>query len=452
MSMSLRGPNPRYRVYKSPRFYRTIVGDILSGAWKRGSDVQDLEAVFRDRLGVGHALATAQARVAIYLAIRAILERQEDPSRREVVVSPYTIFDVINMVVAAGAKPVFADLAEGTCNVSAEAVERAMTDRTAAVMVTHLQGAACDVRGIADLCRSRGVALVEDCAQALGTEVDGRQVGTFGDVGIYSFGLAKNVNAIYGGMAVTDDEDLDRRMRAVEAEFPQATLGWLLKKAAYAFVTDVTLTPPLWGAFFFRVFRFGYLRDVEVLNKRVTVEDDPQLRPEFPKAYRRRMTPLQARLVAAQLPKVASDRETRQRYAALYRAGLEDIPDIVLPPVNEENSHTYLVYPVLVPDRHALVAHLMRSGRDCAVQHLKNCADLECFDEYRSDCPVARETAGDNLLLPTYPSFGEAEVRRMIEAVRSYFVKEGSGAELGEGLVADAGSVRHDREGELLSR
>jgi dTDP-4-amino-4,6-dideoxygalactose transaminase len=151
----------------------------------------------------------------------------------------------------------------------------------------------------------------------------------------------------------------------------------------------------------------------------VTVEDDPVLRSELPDAYERQLSPMQARLVLGQLDSVVPDREQRRRHARLYQEGLSDVPELTLPP--DVPSHGYLVFPVLAENRHALARHLMRNRRDCTVQHLKNCADLECFSAWHRDCPVARTTASSNLLLPTYPRYGEAEVRLNIEAVRSFF-------------------------------
>jgi perosamine synthetase len=409
-------PNPRHQIYKPNRFYQTLAREILSGSWAEGDDVRRLEEDFRGRYGGAHALATAQGRLGVFLAIRAVLK-----DKRRVLLSPYTIFDVINMVVAAGGEPVFVDLEPGTCNVSADDIESLLDDRVGAVFVTHLQGLACDIKRIKKLCDDAGVALIEDSCQALGTEVDGKQVGTFGDVGVFSFGLAKNVNCLYGGMAVSHDAAIDARMRELNESFKNPTRPWLVHRAFEALATDQTLSPLMWKAFFFWLFRFGYLHQVEALNKRVTVEDDPVLRSELPKAYERQMSPMQARLVLRQLDAVVPDREARRRHARLYREGLSDLPELTLPP--DVPSHGYLVFPVLAEDRHALVRHLMRSRRDCTVQHLKNCADLECFSPWYRDCPVARKTAASNLLLPTYPRYGEHEVRLTIEAVRSYFGK-----------------------------
>src|SRR6185503_17787272 len=93
---------------------------------------------------------------------------------RKVILSPYTIADVVNMVVCAGGEPVFADIERETCNVDAAEVERLIDDQTGAVMVTHFYGLACDIERIAKICKDRNVPLIEDAAQAFGVRVNGK--------------------------------------------------------------------------------------------------------------------------------------------------------------------------------------------------------------------------------------------------------------------------------------
>ena len=201
--MSLFFPNPRYRIYGARHQYLKIAGDLAVGRLFTGAGVAELEPAVADFVGADHAVAMPQARVAIYCALRVLLKH-----RRKVLLSPYTIHDVVNMVVCAGGQPVFVDIRREDCNIDPSLVESLVDDETGAVLVTHLHGLACDVERIAATCRQRGIPLIEDCAQAFGTSVSGRRVGTFGTVGVFSFGMAKNVNAFYGGMAVTSDADV----------------------------------------------------------------------------------------------------------------------------------------------------------------------------------------------------------------------------------------------------
>ncbi len=410
------GPLPRFRIYTTPATYMTVAREALLGRSNRGEAVAQLEQAVRTRMGTGFAVSMPQARVGIFLAIRALIR----PGQK-VVLSPYTIHEVVNMVICAGGIPVFCDIDRRTCNLDPAEAERVMDGDTGAVLVTHLHGLALDICRLAKVCRTNRVALVEDAAQAFGTLLNGRPVGTFGDAGIYSFGMYKNLNMFYGGMLVTPHQALYKRLAAEIAGFPPEHLKKYLTKVKDAAMADLATFPPLFRTVTFPLFRFGYLRDIEALNKRVRVEDNPQAKRVLPSSYLCQMRPLQARIGLRALPSVDENSQRRIAFAHQYHEGLADLDELILPPLRSDGSHTYTYYPIQYRDRHALVRHLMNKGCDLAVQHLKNCADMECFADFRRECPNARATANETILLPAYPRYSRNDVARNIDAIRSFF-------------------------------
>lgn len=432
---------PRFRAYTTTNDYLSIGSWFVTGKWAKGNDVELLERDFARTMDVDHAVAVNQARVGIYLAVRALVS----PGRNKVIMSPYTIFDVVNMVVAAGGHPVFADIERETSNIDAAKIEPLIDELTVAVMVTHLHGLMCDIEKVVDIARAHGVPVIEDTAQALGAHVGNRKAGTFGDIGIFSFGLAKNVNSFYGGMVVTRSNEINRRIRHELESFALIDRGQLAKRTIYGLAADFSTWPPLFRSLTFWLFRLGHLKNIEFLNKRVRVEDNPILRQEMPEAYRRRMSPAQARLIRRHLPDVERAQKRRLETAALYHRGLSDIPDILLPPLRLDGSHAYLVFPIQVPDRHALVRHLMTVGRDCTIQHLKNCADLDCFAPYAQSCPNARLTASSTVVLPTYPRYSKNEARKTVAAIRSFFGAQMLTDHDPDGVGRGAGGVLRNR-------
>jgi dTDP-4-amino-4,6-dideoxygalactose transaminase len=409
-------PLPRYRIYSSPRDYWAVVREVASFGWMKGDGCAELERAVCERHDVAHALCIAKARVGIFVTIRALIE----PGQK-VVVSPYTISDVINMVICAGGVPVFADLEPDSCNVDAAEIERLVDSETGAVLITHLHGLACDMERIPALCRERGVPLVEDAAQAFGARFGGRALGSFGDAGIYSYGMYKNVNSFFGGMVVTRGRELMETLRAEVDAFPPQEIPYYLSKVREALTTDVATVPPLFKALTYRVFRYAFLNDVGLLNSQVSVDASPEMKRELPESYLRRLTPMQARIVSSQIDAVDDAIRARIAYAERYHAGLEGVEGIGLPPLRTDFSHTYSYFPIQVEDREAVLKHMMRERCDVAAQHLKNCADLECFAEFARDCPNARRTAESVVLLPTYPRYSTRDVDRNVDVLRGYF-------------------------------
>jgi dTDP-4-amino-4,6-dideoxygalactose transaminase len=274
---------------------------------------------------------------------------------------------------------------------------------------------------IAATCRAQGVALLEDTSQSFGARIGDKRVGTFGDAGIYSFGMAKNVNSLYGGLVVTDRADLAETLAQDLRSLPYTESSLLLRRAAFCLTGDIITWPPIFRAATYWAFRYGYLHGVEALNKRVRGEDAPTLKETIPDSYLRRMTPMQARLLVPQLREVDRLTAIRVGYARIYHEGLAGIPEILTPPLREDGSHVYLNYAIQHADRHALLRYLMTHGRDLTVQHMGNNADYECFRAYARGCPNARATANEVLLLPTYPGYGEAEVRKNVALIQRYF-------------------------------
>lgn len=168
-------------------------------------------AAFEDalcaQLGARHAVATSSGTAAIRTALAALGVGCGD----EVIVPAYTFIATVNAVVVAGAVPVFAEIDE-SLGLDPADVESKLSERTAAVIPVHLENVACDLDPILDVCRSRDIAVLEDTAQSMGATYHGRALGTFGDAGIFSLQLEKNVTSGEGGAVVTDDDELHMRI------------------------------------------------------------------------------------------------------------------------------------------------------------------------------------------------------------------------------------------------
>jgi perosamine synthetase len=409
------GPQPRFRFYGSPRNYFTALHAFLTGAITRGDDVSHLERALEIRLGVHHAIAVSQARLGIYLTIKHLI-----PAGGEVILSPYTIYDVINMVMAAGARPVFCDVDPSTCNIDLEKARQLVNERTRAVLITHLHGLMADAEGFRQLCDQQGLYLIEDSAQSFGARCGLRAAGAIGHAGVYSFGRVKNVNGFFGGAVVTNDAELAQRIRDEVRSFRPMDVSVLLKRIINCLVADIATMPPIFQLLTFWVFRHACLNDIESVSKIVDTEDDPVRRDGIPERYLRQLTALQARLILRQLADV--DRFTTQRIerAMRYADGLAQLTSVQLPPRRNDGSHAYLAFPIQVADRQDFIKHMMRHGCDLTIQHYNNTADLECFRDIARDCPVTRRTARRVVLLPTYPGFGMDQVRRLVEVAGRY--------------------------------
>jgi 8-amino-3,8-dideoxy-alpha-D-manno-octulosonate transaminase len=169
------------------------------GHWKAAT----LEGELAERLGSRYAHVCSSGTAAVATALAACGVGAGD----EVIVAPFTFVADIEMILMAGAVPVFADIDETLC-LNPEAVAAAITDKTKAVLVVHMCGSMARIDELAALCEERGVTLIEDAAQALGAQLRGKALGTFGKVGCFSFDYVKTITCGEGGAVITDDDDI----------------------------------------------------------------------------------------------------------------------------------------------------------------------------------------------------------------------------------------------------
>lgn len=174
-----------------------------------GTRVKALEAAFADLYGVAHALAVSSGSAAVHTCIATIDPEPGD----EIVTTPCSDFGTILGILFQNAIPVFADLDPETFCVTSESVEACITPRTRAILAVHLFGGLADVEGLRAVADRHGIPLIEDCAQAQLSELNGRLAGTFGDLACFSLNNTKHVNAGEGGVVVTNNDAYSRRAR-----------------------------------------------------------------------------------------------------------------------------------------------------------------------------------------------------------------------------------------------
>src|SRR2546427_533631 len=291
----------------------------------KGTMVRDFERRFAKWVGSPTCRTTTSGTAAIHAAVAAIDPEPGD----EFITSPITDMGAITPILYQTAIPVFADVDPLTYNVTAKTIEKKITRRTRAVVVTHLFGNPCDMDPILDLCQRRKLPVIEDCAQAFGARYRGRHVGTLGAIGCFSLQQGKHMTTGEGGMVVTADEALARRLRL------------FIDKA--------------WG--------YG----------------DPSpdhyfLAPNY------RMTELQGAVALAQFDKLPSMVNQRRTMAEQLTQRIAGAPGVSAPKISPNSEHVYWKYPlrvekgVLRGGADALGAKLKESGVFCAPRYIQKLA------------------------------------------------------------------------------
>jgi dTDP-4-amino-4,6-dideoxygalactose transaminase len=331
-----------------------------------GQEVKDFEAAFAVTMQVKHAIGVSSGTDAIFLALLALGVGPGD----EVITSPHTFIASAEPVVHLGAKPVFVDIDPPTYNLNPALLEAAITGRTKAIMPVHLYGQPADMQPILDI--ARGIPVLEDAAQAHGTEYRGKRVGNWGVAACFSFYPGKNLGA-YGdaGAVLTNDDALAKRIAMLRNH---GRTG----KYEHEFI-----------------------------------------------GYGDRLDALQAAILAAKLPYLEEWNEARRRHAAYYRQALAGIPGLTLPAELPDARHVYHLFVVRVGSslRDALIAHLKQAGIECGIHypiplHLQPA--MAFLGHRRGDFPEAEQAADSIISLPMYPELDTSQLNSIVEEISEF--------------------------------
>ncbi len=412
-------PQPRSRLYTTVSAYRKGALAAISG-W--GYDTDDAAALEHSlaMLHPGHAaIAVSMARVGIYLVLKHLIRKGQ-----KVILSPYTISDVVNMVVCAGGIPLFADIEEGgSCNISADAVLELLDGHNdvGAVLVTHFYGLICNIKPILSACCEKGIPVIEDAAQSFGAVLDGLPAGTMGTAGVFSFGMLKNVTGFVGGAVITKDRGLEAKLRSDISAMSLFPRAMLLKKIAKGAIFDIATLPIVFSSSVYWIFRAAAAHNIKFFDNKLETDSNPVAVNALPDSYAHRMSGVQANIVRSQFNRFEAQTRERIAKAQLYHQGLMDLPGIALPPQRTDRTHIYTYYSILCEQRERLAQWMTQSYCDVQISHHRNCASMPCFNAYRQDCPNAEYAARSVIYLPTYPGYRETEVAKNIDVIRRFF-------------------------------
>ncbi|MCJ7556931.1 MAG: DegT/DnrJ/EryC1/StrS family aminotransferase, partial [Gammaproteobacteria bacterium] len=213
---------PLADVQLGPEEIEAVTQVLKSGWLTMGEVTQAFEQEFAVFTGAKHALAVTNATAGLHMACLAVGVGPGD----EVIVPSLTFVASANAIYSTGAKAVFADIesTDWLC-ISPDAIERAITPSTKAIMVVHYSGFACDMPAILAIAKQHNLAVIEDAAHAVGASLDGQALGTWGDVGVFSFFGNKNLTTGEGGMVVTNDDALAAKLGILRSH-GMTTLTW----------------------------------------------------------------------------------------------------------------------------------------------------------------------------------------------------------------------------------
>lgn len=340
---------------------------VRPAAGKTSPQQAVLEDSLRQYCGAAEAICCSSGTDALLAALMAMGIGPGD----EVICPSFTFFATAGAVARLGAKPVFVEIDERTFNISPQAFENAISDRTRAVIPVHLYGQMADMEAIMAIADKRRVSVLEDAAQAIGARQNDRPAGSFGKAGALSFYPTKNLNALGdAGAVVTTD----------------AAFGQLVRQLCVHGDTG------------------GY--------------NHVRVGANF------RMDEIQAAALNVKFPHLEEWHAARRAHAAIYDKELAGVSGVVTPFIAPGQQSVYNQYVIRAQRRSELIEHLRARDIGSAIYYPKGLHEQPCFAYLgyrRGDLPVTEQACQEVLALPVCPEISELQVMEVVQAVKDFY-------------------------------
>jgi dTDP-4-amino-4,6-dideoxygalactose transaminase len=354
------------------------VQNVLKSRWlTMGKVTQEFETSFAAHVETGHAIAVTNATAALHLSCLALGLGPGD----EVIVPSLTFVATANAVRYVGATPIFADIVSpDNLNISPDAVRASITPRTRAIIVVHYAGYPCDMDAILSIAKQNGLFVIEDAAHAIGSKLTGRSLGTWGDIGCFSFFSNKNMTTGEGGMMITDNDELAQKLNRLRSH-GMTSLTWDRHKG------------------------HAYSYDVVDLG------------------YNYRIDEIRAAIGLVQLSKVERNNERRRTLTQVYRDALQELtPQVDVPFQNHPGTTSAHIMPILLPKntkRPEFIDGMKASGIQTSIHY----PPIHTFTSYKDgvawNLPVTEDVAGREITLPLYPAMSDDDVIIVVSAIQA---------------------------------
>lgn len=359
--------------------------EVLRSGWlTTGKKTHAFEDEFKNYLGVKSALAVNSATSGLHLALEAVGVDRDD----FVITTPYTFTATAEVIRYLGAHPLFVDIEKDSWNICPEKIEAALkkTDiPPKAILPVHMTGVSCDMDAIIDLANQYTLKIVEDGAHSFpGKDGTGAYIGTRGDIGVYSFYANKTITTGEGGMIVTDNEELSKRMHVMRLH---------------------GMDRSMWNRF---------------TETRASWEYDI-----VEAGYKYNLPDMASAIGLVQLKKADDFMKKRETASRRYTAGLEDLDFLTLPADHVSGSwHLYIIMVnpgILTIDRNRFIEELNTRGIGTSVHYIP----LHLMTYYKErynlkpeDYPVSFDKYKRSISLPLYPDITNEEIDYIVDAVR----------------------------------
>ena len=333
----------------------------------------------------------------------------------EVLIQAFTCVAVPNSILWLKAKPVYVDIKQNTYNLDPQDLEKKITSKSKAVIVQHTFGEPANLEKIKAICKKHKLALIEDCAHSLGATYQGKKVGSFGAAAFFSLGRDKVVSSVFGGVAITRDQKLAKKLQQIHTDLPQSPRPWVNQQLLHPILTSLIL--PVYNFFSLGKVWLFIAQKLRLLSIPVYLEECSGGQPHFfPAQYSSKL----ATLGLNQLGKLERFNQHRKKIAKVYFKELKN-SHLTLP--QNDPGSIYLRFTIQTQNPFKLYQRAKKRGILLGNWYgdvVTPAKDYQKVGYTLGSCPTAEKVAHRVLNLPTYPLLQEKQAKKLAQQIKQW--------------------------------
>ena len=407
---------PRQKIYGFS-FYRYLKNILIKKKYNAENFIKQyfrlhnkyyINFVFKARIGLFHILSF------LY---------KSNKKKNKILLSSFTVFDMVNMVLLSGFKPIFIDHKNNSSQIDIEQLKKKINEfngQIGALLLVHYNVNNNNLNEILDICKKNKIILIEDCAISIAGKIGNKYVGKFGDYSIFSFGFYKFINVLSGGMVFSKSKNFYNFVVEQEKKWKEIKIYNLYKLILKSFLIRILSSKIIFN-FIFPLVKYAYKNNIQFITKLLINDPKPHKKKKFPEEYKFKISQNQLNDIVFQFKNLEKQRKLREFNYKTYSHKIKN-KKIIFFHIKKDlfNENAYLNFPVLVENKNKFLNYMLNNNIDISPQFYRSVNEISIFSKYSKPTNHIQESVNRIVTLPTYFDADKNYINKVIKLINRY--------------------------------
>lgn len=361
-----------------------------------------------------HLLLTSKGRVSLYLIIKYLINKNK---KKKIIMSPYTIFDLVNTVISAGGEPVFVDFEKNSFNLNESQIQSIIKQGSVCcILITHYS---VNSNLFKIKKKFKDTIIVQDCAIALTSLINSKSIACYSDYAFFSFNVFKFISAIFGGAIITQNNEFKKF-------FKRETRGWkeynskdLIKYYIKGLKFKILTNKYIFNLISFPIIKFGDLFKIKFIQKNSKNDPDPFKNNLFLDHNKRRLKSSQLQNILEQSKYIHDYSIIRNKNFDRYFKEIQN-KKIIKFAKHKGSENSCINFPIIIRDKEKFSNYLYKENIDHSKYFYRDCSNLNIFKKYKTNCKNVKNLSNKLIFLPTHHEITSHQLENIIKKINSY--------------------------------